>query len=100
MLLDLFQNGIERNLFAEVRKALLTDHVRAKELYRIRHDFLIYMLAFFHFGDFQVICLVTHAESALIDAGCPKIDLMVRKTNDEVISFCQSISSKRQSAIN
>ncbi len=64
---------------------------RRVELYGIRHNFLIYMLAFFHFGDFQVICLATHAESALIDAGCPKIDLMVRKTNDEVISFYQSI---------
>lgn len=35
--------------------------------------------------------MVTHAESALNDVGCPKIDLMVRKTNDEVISFYQSI---------
>jgi len=35
--------------------------------------------------------MMEHAESALLEAGCPKINLMVRKTNDEVMSFYQSI---------
>lgn len=35
--------------------------------------------------------MVKHAESSLIAINCPKIDLMVRNTNDEVISFYQSI---------
>ncbi|MDH3762533.1 MAG: GNAT family acetyltransferase [Gammaproteobacteria bacterium] len=35
--------------------------------------------------------MVGHAESELRTRGCPKIDLMVRKTNDSVISFYKSI---------
>ena len=35
--------------------------------------------------------LVAKAESELMQRGCPKIDLMVRKTNDNVISFYESI---------
>jgi len=34
--------------------------------------------------------LVDHAESELIRLGCPKVELMVRKTNENVISFYQS----------
>ena len=35
--------------------------------------------------------LVDHAEAALIKIGCPKIDLMVRSSNESVISFYKSI---------
>ena len=35
--------------------------------------------------------LVHHAEKALREAGCPKINLMVRDTNQEVLSFYESI---------
>ena len=35
--------------------------------------------------------LVTRAEQALIQLGCPKLELMVRKTNNEVVSFYSSI---------
>lgn len=34
--------------------------------------------------------LIDHAESDLIKLGCPKVELMVRKTNQNVISFYQS----------
>ena len=34
--------------------------------------------------------LVDHAESELIKLGCPKVELMVRKTTKNVISFYQS----------
>ena len=34
--------------------------------------------------------LIDHAESELIKLGCPKLELMVRKTNENVISFYQS----------
>lgn len=34
--------------------------------------------------------LLDHAESELIKLGCPKVELMVRKTNENVISFYQS----------
>ena len=34
--------------------------------------------------------LIDHAESELIKLGCPKVELMVRKTNQNVISFYQS----------
>jgi len=34
--------------------------------------------------------LVAHAEAALMKLGCPKIDLMVRNTNESVISFYKS----------
>jgi ribosomal protein S18 acetylase RimI-like enzyme len=35
--------------------------------------------------------LVAHVESALMGMGCPKVQLMVRHTNDSVISFYESI---------
>ncbi len=35
--------------------------------------------------------IVRHAEKCLIELGCPKINLMVRKTNTSVIGFYQSI---------
>ena len=35
--------------------------------------------------------IMNHAELELRRVGCPKIDLMVRKTNQEVISFYQKI---------
>lgn len=31
--------------------------------------------------------LLKHSENALADLGCPKIDLMVRKTNEKVLGF-------------
>jgi len=34
--------------------------------------------------------VIDHAESELIKLGCPKVELMVRKTNENVISFYQS----------
>jgi ribosomal protein S18 acetylase RimI-like enzyme len=34
--------------------------------------------------------LIDHAESELIKLGCPKVELMVRETNENVISFYQS----------
>ena len=34
--------------------------------------------------------LIDHAESELLKLGCPKLELMVRKTNENVISFYQS----------
>ena len=34
--------------------------------------------------------LIDHVESELIALGCPKVELMVRKTNGDVISFYQS----------
>jgi ribosomal protein S18 acetylase RimI-like enzyme len=34
--------------------------------------------------------LIDHAESELIKLGCPKVELMVRKTNKNIISFYQS----------
>lgn len=35
--------------------------------------------------------LISRAEQALIQLGCPKLELMVRKTNNEVVSFYSSI---------
>lgn len=35
--------------------------------------------------------LVNHVESELAKIGCPKIDLMVRNTNDNVIAFYKSL---------
>lgn len=35
--------------------------------------------------------MMKHAEEALEELGCPKIDLMVRKNNEEVISFYKKI---------
>ena len=35
--------------------------------------------------------LVKHVEAELIKLGCPKLELMVRKTNNKVISFYKSI---------
>ena len=35
--------------------------------------------------------MVDHAEAALKKTGCPKIDLMVRNTNESVISFYKSV---------
>jgi ribosomal protein S18 acetylase RimI-like enzyme len=35
--------------------------------------------------------IMNHAEEALSEIGCPKIDLMVRKTNHNVISFYHKI---------
>lgn len=35
--------------------------------------------------------MIEHAESELRSRGCPKIDLMVRNTNDSVIAFYKSI---------
>ena len=35
--------------------------------------------------------MVDHAEAALKKMGCPKIDLMIRNTNESVISFYRSI---------
>ena len=35
--------------------------------------------------------MVRHAEAELLNRGCPKIDLMVRNTNEKVIAFYKSI---------
>lgn len=35
--------------------------------------------------------LIDHAESELIKLGCPKVELMVRKTNKNIISFYRSV---------
>ena len=35
--------------------------------------------------------LVEHAESCLIELGCPKVELMVRESNLEVMAFYQAI---------
>jgi ribosomal protein S18 acetylase RimI-like enzyme len=35
--------------------------------------------------------LVAHVEEELVKLGCPKVELMVRKTNNDVISFYKSI---------
>jgi ribosomal protein S18 acetylase RimI-like enzyme len=35
--------------------------------------------------------LIDHAESELIKLGCPKVELMVRKSNNNIISFYQGI---------
>jgi len=35
--------------------------------------------------------LVRHVEAKLVKLGCPKVELMVRKTNNTVISFYKSI---------
>lgn len=35
--------------------------------------------------------MVGHAEAALKKMGCPKIDLMIRNTNESVISFYRSV---------
>jgi ribosomal protein S18 acetylase RimI-like enzyme len=35
--------------------------------------------------------LISRVEQTLIELGCPKLELMVRKTNNEVISFYSSI---------
>jgi ribosomal protein S18 acetylase RimI-like enzyme len=38
--------------------------------------------------------ILLHSENALLKIGCPKIDLMVRKTNSEIISFYQKVGYK------
>jgi len=35
--------------------------------------------------------LIDHAESELIKLGCPKVELMVRKSNNNITSFYQSV---------
>jgi len=35
--------------------------------------------------------MVRHAEQSLKNFGCPKIDLMIRKSNEGVIAFYQKI---------
>ncbi len=35
--------------------------------------------------------LIRHVETSLIELGCPKLELMVRKSNTDVISFYRSI---------
>jgi ribosomal protein S18 acetylase RimI-like enzyme len=35
--------------------------------------------------------LIDHAESELIKLGCPKVELMVRKSNNNIISFYQGV---------
>ena len=38
-------------------------------------------------------------ENLLIDKGCPKIDLMIRKSNEEVIQFYKSIGYGEEDTI-
>ena len=39
--------------------------------------------------------MMREAESRLKGVGCPKINLQIRKTNSQVIQFCQSIGYKK-----
>jgi len=43
--------------------------------------------------------LIVHAEKALINVGCPKINLMVRKTNERVIGFYKTMGYADDSVI-
>ncbi len=43
--------------------------------------------------------IMKHAEQELRRIGCPKIDLMVRKSNEEVISFYHKIGYKDDSVV-
>jgi len=36
-------------------------------------------------------CLISQAETSLIELGCPKLELMVRETNTEVMAFYEAI---------
>jgi ribosomal protein S18 acetylase RimI-like enzyme len=41
--------------------------------------------------------MINHAETVLVTLGCPKVELMVRESNEEVISFYQSNAYKKES---
>ena len=43
--------------------------------------------------------LLSHAETSLIEIGCPKIDLMVRNTNSEIISFYHKVGYKNDPVV-
>ena len=43
--------------------------------------------------------MVRHAEQALKTLGCPKIDLMVRKSNEGVIAFYRKIGYDDDSVV-
>jgi ribosomal protein S18 acetylase RimI-like enzyme len=43
--------------------------------------------------------MVNHAEKVLIEEGCPKIDLMVRENNREVISFYENYGYNSESVV-
>jgi len=43
--------------------------------------------------------ILLHSENALLKIGCPKIDLMVRNTNSDVISFYQKVGYKNDPVV-
>ncbi len=43
--------------------------------------------------------MVNHAESALLAVGCPKLELMVRDSNDEVKSFYQKNAYQKEPVV-
>ena len=43
--------------------------------------------------------MLAHAENALLKIGCPKIDLMVRNTNSEIISFYHKVGYKNDPVV-
>jgi ribosomal protein S18 acetylase RimI-like enzyme len=59
----------------------------------VGHRGWIYFLAVKHSqrGKGLASRLVDHVEKELIELGCPKVELMVRKNNDGVIAFYKSI---------
>ncbi|MBI9077384.1 MAG: GNAT family acetyltransferase [Desulfatibacillum sp.] len=43
--------------------------------------------------------IVSHAENALLSLGCPKINLMVRKSNGDVLDFYRKIGYQTDSVL-
>lgn len=43
--------------------------------------------------------LMAHAEALLIERGCPKINLLVRKTNEAVLAFYDRLGYGRDAAV-
>jgi ribosomal protein S18 acetylase RimI-like enzyme len=43
--------------------------------------------------------ILSHSENALLKVGCPKIDLMVRNTNSEIISFYHKVGYKNDPVV-
>ncbi len=43
--------------------------------------------------------MVIHAESALLAVGCPKLELMVRESNNEVMSFYQKNAYQKEPVV-
>ena len=43
--------------------------------------------------------LMKHAEAVLLDLGCPKINLMVRETNEVTLAFYEAIGFRKDACI-